>query len=86
MNVNCPASKAAYPFSPYYSFGSGVPIYFENNQNFFYYTSRIMFSFYIIAVAFALFSVVTGLLALCSRLGSAVSSVFALVSLSPQVF
>jgi len=40
-----------------------------------------MFAFFLIAVAFAVFSLFTGLLALCSRLGSAVSSVFALAAL-----
>ena len=38
-----------------------------------------MFAFFIIALAFAVFSLFTGLLALCSRLGSAVSSIFAMV-------
>jgi hypothetical protein len=39
-----------------------------------------MFAFFIIALVFTVFSVFTGLLALCSRLGSAVSSVFAMVN------
>jgi hypothetical protein len=78
-NVNCPSPKAAYPFDPSANFGNGVPSYFIDNSNFFYYTSRFMFAFFIIAVAFAAFSLLTGLLALCSRLGSAVSSVFAMV-------
>jgi len=81
MNVNCPSPKAAYPFNPAQNLGNQVPAYFVNNQDFFYYTSRFMFAFFIIAVAFAAFSLLTGLLALCSRLGSAVSSVFALAAL-----
>jgi hypothetical protein len=79
MNVNCPNPVAAYPFDPAANFNSGVPAYFLVHQNYYYYTSRFMFAFYIIAVAFAAFSLLTGLLALCSRLGSAVSSVFAMV-------
>ena len=39
-----------------------------------------MFAFFIIALVFAVFSLFTGLIALCSRLGSAVSSVFALAA------
>jgi len=42
-----------------------------------------MFAFFLIAVAFAVFSLFTGLLALCSRIGSAVSSVFAMVPPPP---
>jgi len=80
-NVNCPSPTAAYPFNPAENFGNSVPAYFINNQNFFFYTSRFMFAFYIIAVTFATFSLFTGLLALCSRLGSAVSSVFAMAAL-----
>jgi len=80
-NVNCPNSVPAYPFDPAANFNSGVPAYFLVHQNYYYYTSRFMFAFYIIAVAFAAFSLLTGLLALCSRLGSAVSSVFAMAAL-----
>ena len=81
-NVNCPPTTAAYPFSPADNFGaSNVPLYFVAHENMFYYTSRFMFAFFLIAVAFAVFSLFTGLLALCSRLGSAVSSVFALAAL-----
>jgi len=80
-NVNCPSPVPAYPFNPVENLGSGVPEYFVDNSSFFYYASRFMFAFFIIAVAFAAFSVLTGLLALCSRLGSAVSSVFAMAAL-----
>lgn len=78
-NVNCGSHHAAFPFSPSDNFGSGsVPAYFVDHHHFFYYASRIMFAFFIIALAFTIFSAFTGLLALCSRLGSAVSSVFAM--------
>jgi hypothetical protein len=79
-NVNCGDHHAAYPFSPYDNFGNGVPPYFVDHRHFFYYTTRFMFAFFIIAVAFAVFSVSTGLLALCSRLGSAVSSIFVMAA------
>jgi len=80
-NVNCGSHHPAYPFSPADNFGTdGVPQYFVDHENFYWYASRFMFAFFIIAVAFAVFSVFTGLLALCSRLGSAVSSIFALAA------
>ena len=81
-NVNCGSRVPAYPFDPATNFNgsSAVPAYFALNQHFYYYTSRFMFAFFLIAVAFAVFSLFTGLLALCSRLGSAVSSVFAMVN------
>jgi hypothetical protein len=47
----------------------------------FYYLSRSAFAFYLISLIFAVFSFFTGFLALCSRLGSAVSSLFALTAL-----
>lgn len=85
-NVNCGQHHAAYPFSPADNFGSGaVPVYFVNHENFFYYTSRFMFAFFLIAITFAIFSLFTGLLALCSRLGSAVSSIFAMVAPIPSL-
>jgi len=81
LNVNCGSHHPAYPFSPADNFGdSSVPSYFVDHESFYYYASRFMFAFFIIAVAFAVFSVFTGLLALCSRLGSAVSSVFAMAA------
>jgi len=80
-NVNCEKHTPAYPFSPADNFGShNVPADFSENEDFFYYTSRFMFAFFLITLSFAVFSIFTGLLALCSRLGSAVSSVFAMVS------
>lgn len=80
-NVNCGARHAAYPFSPFDNFGRGVPAYFVEHRPYFYFTTRFMFAFFLIAIAFAIFSVFTGLLALCSRLGSAVSSIFAMAAM-----
>jgi hypothetical protein len=84
-NVNCGKHHPGYPFSPADNFGSAhVPAYFVNHEDFFFFTSRFMFAFFLIAITFAVVSLFTGLLALCSRLGSAVSSVFALVPPSPS--
>lgn len=71
---------AAYPFSPADNFGdNNVPVYFVDNENFFYYTSRFMFAFFLIAITFSVVSVFAGFFAFCSRLGSAISSVFSAV-------
>jgi SUR7/PalI family len=76
-NVNCGKHHPAYPFSPAENFpNSTVPIYFVQNEHFYFYTSRFMFAFYLIAITFAALSIFTSLLALCSRLGSAITSVF----------
>jgi len=81
-NVNCGTHHAAYPFDPSANFNgsSSVPAYFYANQHYYYYTSRIMFAFFLIAVSFAVFSLFSSLLALCSRIGSAVTSVFAMAA------
>lgn len=87
-NVNCGKHHPAYPFSPEDNFGNVVPAYFIDHEHFFYYTSRFMFAFFLIAITFAVISLFTGLLALCSRLGSAISSIFAFVPplpLSPTI-
>jgi SUR7/PalI family len=66
----------ALPFSPPHrdNFGTttGVPQDFIGSHKFFY-LSRFMFAFYIIAVFFAVCALFTGLLALCSRLGAYMS-------------
>lgn len=83
-NVNCGKLTPAFPFDPAANFGTGsVPDAFISNSSFYYYTTRFMFAFFLIAVAFAVFSIFTGLLALCSRLGSAVTSIFCAVTALP---
>jgi len=52
-----------------------------SNTNFYYYMTRFAFAFYLIALTFASLSLFTGLLALCSRLGGAISSFFGYIAL-----
>jgi hypothetical protein len=47
----------------------------------FYYLSRFAFASYLISLIFAVFSFFTGFLALCGRLGSAISSFFSMIAL-----
>ena len=78
--MNCGDRHPAYPFSPIDNFGAGnVPADFNRHENLYYFGSRFMFAFLLIAITFAVISVFMGLLALCSRLGGAISSFFASV-------
>jgi len=76
-SINCPHASPAYPFDPSTNFAGGTPTNIASSINFFYYMSRFAFAFYLIALVFSAISFLTGLLALCSRLGSAVSTIFA---------
>ncbi|EPS36844.1 hypothetical protein H072_9587 [Dactylellina haptotyla CBS 200.50] len=77
--VNCGPVHAAYPFLPQQNFGTtrNVPANFLNNHRTYYYLSRFAFAFYLISIFFMIASMLTGILALCSRLGSALSAVAA---------
>ncbi|KAH0274784.1 SUR7-domain-containing protein, partial [Aureobasidium melanogenum] len=74
LNANCGAPVPALPFNPPENFGStqGVPGAFIGTHHY-YYLSRFMFAFYLIALFFAALALFTGLLALCTRLGSYLS-------------
>ena len=73
-NGNCGASVPALPFDPPRNFGSaeGLPTSFIGASKFFY-MSRVMFATYLIALFFAVIALFTGMLAMCSRLGSYLS-------------
>ncbi|KAI9655719.1 MAG: hypothetical protein M1821_005154 [Bathelium mastoideum] len=75
-NTNCGSRVPALPFSPPNTrdFGTtvGVPPEFLGTHHY-YYLSRFMFAFYLIALFFSVLSLFTGLLALCSRLGNYIS-------------
>ncbi|KAL9088341.1 MAG: hypothetical protein Q9165_006266 [Trypethelium subeluteriae] len=76
-NTNCGATVPALPFSPPnpHDFGTavGVPPDFIGTNHYFY-LSRFMFAFYLVALFFSVISLFTGLLALCSRLGGYISA------------
>lgn len=72
---DCPKVHPAYPFDPPRNFGtsSGVPQQFIGTHKY-YYLTRFMFAFILIALFFTACALFLGLLALCSRIGSFLSS------------
>lgn len=85
-NANCGAVVPALPFDPPRNFGTeqNVPDEFIGTKEYFY-LSRFMFAFYLIALFFAAVALISGLLALCSRLGGYLSSLMASIALFFQV-
>ncbi|KAF2488875.1 SUR7-domain-containing protein [Lophium mytilinum] len=81
-NTNCGKVVPALPFDPPRNFGTtmNVPDQFIGTHKFFY-LSRFMFAFYLIALFFAVCALFTGLLALCSRLGGYLSALTVSVAL-----
>ncbi|KAL6712625.1 Eisosomes component [Coniothyrium glycines] len=81
-NDNCGNVVPALPFDPPRNFGTtdGVPEQFIGTHQY-YYLSRFMFAFYLIALFFAAIALVSGLLALCSRLGGYLSALTTSVAL-----
>lgn len=82
LNANCRSPKPALPFDPPRNFGTetGVPDQFIGTKQYFY-LSRFMFAFYLIALFFGAIALITGLLALVSRLGGYISSMTTSVAL-----
>lgn len=81
-NANCGAIVPALPFDPPRNFGTteNVPQQFVGTHMYFY-LSRFMFAFYLIALFFAACALLTGLLALCSRLGGYLSALTVSIAL-----
>jgi len=81
-NANCGAVVPALPFDPPRNFGTeqSVPEQFIGTHQY-YYLSRFMFAFYLIALFFAAIALLTGLLALVSRLGGYISSLTTSIAL-----
>jgi hypothetical protein len=81
-NTNCGSPVPALPFDPPRNFGTttGVPSQFIGTHKFFY-LSRFMWVFYIIALFFSAIAFLTGFLALCSRLGGYLSGLTAAIAL-----
>lgn len=81
-NENCGSTVPALPFDPPRNFGTteNVPEQFIGTKQY-YYMSRFMFAFYLIALFFAVVALFTGLLALCSRLGGYLSALNTAIAL-----
>jgi len=77
-NANCGKATAALPFNPSQNFHTSTPIKGQ------FYTSRAMFAFYLIALFFAAIALLTGLLAICTRLGSYLSSLMTFIAMVMQ--
>ncbi|KAJ8101356.1 SUR7/PalI family-domain-containing protein [Lipomyces tetrasporus] len=83
LNSNCTANRPAYAFQPGVNFGatSGVPPDITSNRTEFFYLSRFAFAFFMIATIFSGFAFLTGLLALCSRWASCLTTLFTIPAL-----
>jgi SUR7 family protein len=83
-NVNCGKRSPAYPFDPVDNFGAdNVPPEFHDHSRLYFYGSRFMFAFLLIALTFTTVSVLTGSVAICARVAGAASAVFASVPPPP---
>lgn len=74
-NADCGSPVPALPFDPPRNFGTtdGVPEQFVGTHLYFY-LSRFMFAFYLVALFFAVVALFSGVLAMCSRLGGYLSA------------
>ncbi|KAK4893356.1 Eisosomes component [Elasticomyces elasticus] len=82
LNSMCGPTRAAQSFDPARNFGSttGVPQQFIGTRKF-YYLSRFAWSFYIVALFFAVLAFFLGFLALCTRLGAYLTGMMATLAL-----
>jgi len=85
-NTNCGDPVPALPFDPPRNFGTeqNVPHQFIGTKHY-YYLSRFMFAFYIMALLFSAIALFTGLLALCSRIGGYLSALVTGIALFFQM-
>lgn len=85
-NSDCGNVVPALPFDPPRNFGTGtnVPEQFIGTHQY-YYLSRFMFAFYLIALFFAVIALFTSVLALCSRLGGYLTGLTVAVALFFQI-
>ncbi|KAF2735139.1 SUR7-domain-containing protein [Polyplosphaeria fusca] len=81
-NANCGSVVPALPFDPPRNFGTdtNIPQQFIGTHEY-YYLSRFMFAFYLIALFFSVIALFTGLLAVCSRLGGYLSGLNTAIAL-----
>ncbi|EXJ81213.1 hypothetical protein A1O3_07503 [Capronia epimyces CBS 606.96] len=75
----------AFPLDPasHRNFGTtvNVPRSFVRHHGYYFYMTRFMFAFMLIALFFGVFALLTGLLALCTRLGSYLSGLLTTIAL-----
>ncbi|KAF2273701.1 SUR7-domain-containing protein, partial [Westerdykella ornata] len=85
-NANCGSPIPALPFDPPRNFGTtqNVPRQFIGTTHY-YYMSRFMFAFMIMSLFFSVMALITGLLALCTRMGGYISGLTTFVALFFQI-
>lgn len=85
-NANCGKVNAAMPFDPVRNFGTqnNVPEGLVQHPSQYYYMSRVMWAFYIIALFFAVVALLLGVFALCSRLAAKFTGLVTIIALVMQ--
>lgn len=85
-NANCGKVNAAMPFDPVKNFGTenNVPEGLVQHPSQYYYMSRVMWAFYLIALFFAVAALFLGLFALCSRLAAKFTGLVTIIALIMQ--
>ena len=86
QNAHCGKVGAAIPFDPVKNFGtkSNVPDPLVNQQKTYYYLSRVMWAFYLIALFFAVVALLLSVFALCSRLAAKFTGLVTAMALVAQ--
>jgi len=80
-NTNCGKVHPAYPFDPKKNFHTRTNVPHALLGDGYYLMSRFMFAFFLITLFFAVCSLFTGLLAIFSRLGGALSGLLGAIAL-----
>jgi SUR7/PalI family len=82
LNANCGDSVPALPFAPAnkhnFDTATGVPMDFTGH--YYYYMSRFSWVFFLMALLFSVFALLTGALALCTRFGAYLSGLNTLIA------
>jgi uncharacterized membrane protein len=82
----CGKVNAAIPFDPVKNFGTqnNVPQGLIDHPGQYYYMSRVMWAFYIIALVFAVVALFLSVFALCSRLAAKFTGLVTIIALVMQ--
>jgi hypothetical protein len=85
-NANCGKVNAAMPFDPVRNFGTqtNVPEGLIQHPGQYYYMSRVMWAFYLIALFFAVVALFLSVFAVCSRLAAKFTGLVTIIALIMQ--
>ena len=86
LNAACGPVTAALPFDPKRNFSTpnGLPNQIAGNTSQYYYLSRVAWSFFIIALFFAVVALLLSVTALCSRLAAKFTGMVTMTALIMQ--